>query len=72
MIESRCRIASGATPRREHQVHDQRSMIRFQIVADSGSTHVPLWPGEHTVDAGANPAIVLGHPEAAPDPENAS
>ena len=25
-------------------------MIRLQIVADSGSTHVPLWPGEHMKD----------------------
>ena len=37
------------------------------IVADLGSTHVPLRPGEHMVDAGANPAIVLGHPKPAPD-----
>src|SRR5215831_12912343 len=42
-------------------------MIRSQIGADLGSTHVPRCPGEHMVDASANPAIVLRHPKPAPD-----
>src|SRR5690242_17813758 len=42
-------------------------MIRSQIVADLGSTHVPPRSREHVVDTGANPAIVLGHSEPAAD-----